>query len=44
MIKFKLNEIKVKTTTLNNILEKTNINRIDLLTIDVEGNELQLKA
>ena len=39
----KLNEIKkVKTATLNNILEKTNINRIDLLTIDVEGNELKV--
>ena len=33
---------KVRTTTLNNILEKTNINRVDLLTIDVEGNELKV--
>ena len=35
-------EISVNITTLSNIIDQYNINKIDLLKIDVEGNELNV--
>jgi FkbM family methyltransferase len=34
--------IKIKTDTLSNVLDKTSINNIDILSIDVEGFELKV--
>jgi len=33
---------KIKTNTLNNILKKYKINKIDFMNIDIEGNELEV--
>ena len=35
-------EVKVKITTLNNLLKKIKINQLDLVKIDTEGHELQV--
>lgn len=37
-----ISEIKVKTTTLNNIIQRFKINGIDFLNIDVQGNSLDV--
>ena len=38
----KLKKRKIKTTTINNILKKYKINKIDFMNIDIEGNELDV--
>ena len=38
----KIKEIKVKTTTLNQILEENKISKIDFITIDTEGHEYEV--
>ncbi len=37
-----LKKRKIKTNTLNNILKKYKINKIDFMNIDIEGNELEV--
>ncbi len=37
-----LNKIRVKTRTLDSILEEFNFNKIDFITIDVEGHEMEV--
>jgi FkbM family methyltransferase len=40
--KTNLKKRKIKTNTLNNILKKHNIKKIDFMNIDIEGNELEV--
>ena len=40
--KSNLKKRRIKTDTLNNILKKNRINKIDFMNIDIEGNELEV--
>ena len=40
--KTNLKKKKIKTDTLNNILKKNKINKVDFMNIDIEGNELDV--
>jgi len=40
--KTNLTKRKIKTDTLNNVLKKNGINKIDFMNIDIEGNELEV--
>ena len=40
--KTNLKKKKIKTDTLNNILKKNKINKVDFMNIDIEGNELEV--
>ena len=42
MFKFLQKEIKVKTTTIDSYCKKYNVESIDILKIDVQGNELKV--
>ena len=40
--KSNLKKKRIKTDTLNNILKKNRINKVDFMNIDIEGNELEV--
>ena len=40
--KSNLKKRRIKTDTLNNILKKNRINKVDFMNIDIEGNELEV--
>ena len=40
--KTNLKKKKIKTDTLNNILKKNKINKVDFMNIDIEGHELEV--
>jgi len=42
MPNLKVDKIKVKVKTLNSLLEKLNVNKIDLVSVDVEGSEIEV--